>query len=392
MSTQLGTIALIDGQQSYSIIFNPAFDQVPVNVFLTLAMPNSSGESFSISFDVSSLTENGVTAWLSGIPSAASVGGYIYWEATDIPTSTPTPSVTTNQGGITVPQLFHRIGRRSRTGDYTKLSLTEQTDILEAANAALQKLYNALPVYFKELTEGFVLPAPLAISGVGVTQYSKVVTANTFTSAQFGCTVQLDGDPQWNQVIGTGLLLNPYMGGTGTVGGTVYGDAIFSDIYPLDRIIGNPRFPNQGGWPVGPITQIQSFGQPNWIYQQSIGTPVSWWTQTFGQSQGHAPFVVIKFAPLPNQAYPVNVRIGFWPKRLTFADYQNGATVVVPSQFIEPCFIPGCLEAFMSSPAWLVRGDEDRVWQNARDGENFLRQQPGQIGAPSNKVGTPLGY
>lgn len=388
MSTQLGNTPLVSGQQSYSIVFNPAFSQAPTGFFPSLAMPNSSGEVFDVAFE--SLTASGVTLWLSGIPTGASTGGFIYWQAIGTVESV-SPTVVVD-GGMTVPQLFHRIGRRGRTGDYTKLSLSEQTDILDAANNALQRLYNALPVYFKEQTQGFTLPAPLAISGVAVTQFSKAVTTGTFTAAQFGSSVQLDGDPQWNQIIGTETLLNPYQGATSTVGGTVYGDAIFTTDFPLDRIIGNPRFPNQGGWPIGPITQIQSFGQPNWLYQQAIGTPNSWWTQTFGQSQGKAPFVVIKFAPLPNQAYPVNVRLGFWPKRLTFADYQTGATLVVPSQFLEPCLVPMCFDAFMSSPTWVSRGDDDRITQKAMDGEAFLRQQVAQIGAPNNRVYTPLGF
>lgn len=382
----VGNKALVDGQQSYAITFSPPYLQAPTSFLPSVQMPGSSGEVFTASADLSTLTTTGVTVWLSGIPTAASTGGYINWRAEGVPTG---PS---NQVGMTVPQLFHRMARRTRGGDFTRLSMTEQTDLAEAANAALQRLYQLLPNYFKELTEGFVLRAPTAITGVAVTQHSKTVTIGTFTRAQIGSTVQLDGDPQYNQIIGTETLLSPYMGPTGIVAGTVYGDAIYSDIYPLERIIGNPQFPNNGAWPFGPITKIGGIEQSAWYYQNSIGAPRVWWTQTLGNSQGNSPMVIIKLAPLPDIAYPVNVRLSFWPKRLTLSDYQDASTLVVPPQFLETALIPLALEALMSSPIWVMRGDEDRVWQNAREAEKFIRSQAQQIGAPNNRVFTPYGY
>lgn len=295
---------------------------------------------------------------------------------------------------ITVPELFHRIGRRARGGDFTRLSMTEQTDLMEAANTALQRLYNALPTYFKEQTQGFVLPAPLAISGVGVTQFSKTVTGITFTAAQFGQTVVLDGDAGWNQIIGTDELLNPYMGSTGTVAGTIYGNAIYSETFPLDRIIGNPQFvlPQNGPLWGNAIVRANSDATGWWWYSQNIGVPQLWWPQVFGNSQGNAPIMVLRFAPAPSSAMAVNVRIGFWPKRITLADYDAATDLVVPDQFIEASLIPMCLQAFMSSPAWQVRGDESVVELKGDKGELFARNQPGQIGAPSNKIFTPIGF
>ncbi len=395
MPRQTGTTPLVAGQQSYAISFSPAFAIPPV-FFPSVQMSSSSGEIFIVNADVSTLTATGVTVWLSGIPTVASLGGNITWEADGAAAGTTV--VTNLQGGITVPQLFHRIARRSRTADFTKLSMSELTDVLEAANIALQKVFSSLPVRFKEQTQGFALPGPLALTAVGVTQFSKTVTAATFTAAQLGATVRLDGDPQWNQVLGTDTLLNPYMGATGAVSGTVYGDACFSEDYPFDRILGNPRFPNQGTWPwtINPLNSPGWMGMGAaygwWLLPQSTGVPITWWTQEMGISQGRGPAVILKFAPLPNIAYPVSVRFTFWPRRLTLTDYLSGSTVVVPSQFVEPGLIPLALEAFMSSPAWKVRGDEDRVWQNARDAEKYLTSQPAQIGPPNNRIYTPLGF
>jgi len=293
---------------------------------------------------------------------------------------------------IRTVQLFNRIGRRARGGDFTKLSMNEQEDIMEAANAALQRLYNALPTYFKEQTQGFVLPAPLAITGVGVTQFGKTVTGYTFTSAQFGQTVVLDGDPGWNQIIGTNDLLNPYMGSTGTVNGTIYGNAIYSQTYPFDRVIGNPQYANGSQSVLYQNSIVTAGTAPSWYLNQQVGFPQVCWTQVFGNSQGNTPLMVLCFAPAPDQAYAINVRMAFWPKRLTLADYDSNTEIVVPDQFIEPSLIPMAIQAFMGSPAWQDRGDERAVEMRGDKGEAFAKNQLGSIGSPNNRVFTPCGY
>jgi len=391
-----GSTPLIDGQQSYAIVFSPAFALPPVFT-PAVEMPNSSGEIFAAAY--TNLSASGVTVWLSGLPTSASAGGNVTWTAEGA--SSPVTVTTELQGGITVPQLFHRLARRSRTGDFTKLSLTELTDIVEAANVGIQKVYNALPIYFREQTQGFVLPAPVTIS-TDVTQYSKTVSDSTFTAAQFGATVRLDGDPAWNQVIGTNELLNPYLGESGTVSGTVYGDSLFSSTYPMDRIIGGPRFPNpnQALWPIDPLSGQGGQGwwgngvYGAWLWRNSMGIPTAWWPQVFGNSQGHAPMVVLKFAPMPTTAMTVNVRMSFWPKRVTLADYLAATTLPCPSQFIEPALIPMCREAYMDSPSFLSRGprDDAAMMQKAEFAENYLRSQPAYISTPNNRIVVPLGF
>lgn len=391
--TQTGSTPLVAGQQSYVITFPVAFSVTPSFFGPSLAMPNDNGEVFSVDYDLSTLTASGVTVWLSGVPSSASDGGVISWLALGAEAPLP-PSSSPNFTGITTVALCNRIGRRGRGGDFTKLSLNGQQDTIEAANAALQRLYNALPTYFKEQTQGFVLPAPLAISGVGVNQFGKTVTGITFTSAQFGMTVVLDGDPGWNQIIGENALLNPYMGSTGTVSGTIYGNAIHSDTYPLDRIIGNPVFANQNLFPLTPlsVSSASGLGAPSWLWYQQIGVPCTWWPQVFGNSQGSKPIMVLKFAPAPQQAYAVNVRMGFWPKRITLTDYDNNSELPVPDQFIEKSLIPMAVEEFMASPEFQNNNDAALLTARGQAGENFARLQLGQIGSPCNRVGTPTGF
>jgi hypothetical protein len=78
---QTGNVALVAGTQSYAIVFSPAFGAAPGFIGGSVLMPTSSGETFEVAFDLSTLTASGVTAWLSGIPTAASDGGSINWIA-----------------------------------------------------------------------------------------------------------------------------------------------------------------------------------------------------------------------------------------------------------------------------------------------------------------------
>ena len=286
--------------------------------------------------------------------------------------------------------LYSRIARRSRTGDFTKLSFMEQQDIAEAANAALAQTYNALPTYFKEITEGFTLAPPQAIT-LAVVNGSYDVPDDSFTDAQIGRSVVLDGDPAWNQVVSTDRLLNAYLGPTGTANGTLYGDAIYSTRYPFDRVIGNPTFANPNlGFFAG--RQIQRANQAGWPYAQQVGLPLVWWPVMLGNSQGNEPLMVLKFSPAPNQQYTVDIRMSYWSKRLTPADYTDNTVLTVPDQFLESVLIPLALQAFMGSPAWLSKPDDGLVIDRAVAALQFAKLQLGQVASPNNKVGTPIGF
>lgn len=294
---------------------------------------------------------------------------------------------------MTTIEFLHRIGRRAREADFTKLSLSEKTDLLESANAALGQVYNALPIYFKELTQGFLFPAPVTLS-LAVTNNSRQMASDVFTSDQLGRTVVLPGDPAWNQIIATDELLNPYLGPTGTVDAIIYGDAVYSTRSPFDRIVGNPRFNNQqAGFLFGNGELTKAFGGTLWPFEQNVGRPVVWWTQPLGNSQGNSPILVLKVAPAPDRDYVLDVRLAFWAKRLTLTDYTDASALPVPDQFLETALIPLAVRNLMSTPVWVSKSkaDDDRVEQRALEATIFLKNQPAQM-APNNKIFCPVGY
>jgi hypothetical protein len=259
-------------------------------------------------------------------------------------------------------------------------------DLISSANSALQESYNILPDYFKNKPVGFTLAAPATVS-LTVVAGSDSVQTSAFTAAQFGRSVIIDGDSQTNQIIGTAKLLNAYQGGTGTATATIYGDSVFTDQYPLDRVLDNPRFTGHDDWPL-----FHSEGMASELVVPEVGLPRYWWAETFGNSQGVTPMLCIKFFPYPSIAYPISMRFSFWAKRLTLSDYDSNTTLPIPDQFIDTALVPLGKRAFMSSPAWEDRKDADLVMAAAQRAEDFLRKQPGQIAVPDNRISTPLGY
>ncbi len=289
-----------------------------------------------------------------------------------------------------IVELIHRTARRARTGDFTQLNLAEKGDVMQAVNAAMQKVYNVLPMYFKTMTVGFLLPAPLTVS-VQVTNGSKELGADAFSASQLGSTVVIPGDSAWNQVADTNLLQNPYMGETGTVDATVYGDAVFSERYPFDRIMGNPQFADQTQMPLIRRT-VQNATVPYLGLTPSIGQPSIWWVQPNGNAQGGLPVLFLRLFPLPAQAYAITVPLAFWPMRVTLEDYQANAVIPVPDQFLDACLVPLAVRALMDTPAFQTRGDEQTLKESALEADQFLKLQPGQVGSPSNRIGTPVGF
>lgn len=76
---QVGSEALVNGQQSYDIVFPAAFSAAPRLFSPTLQLGGDNAETFTLGWD--NLTANGVRVWLNGAPTAASAGSQINWLA-----------------------------------------------------------------------------------------------------------------------------------------------------------------------------------------------------------------------------------------------------------------------------------------------------------------------
>jgi len=81
VGVQAGRVALVNGQQSYAIVFPTPFSAPPQKIDPFIMMASSTGELFVAGVDLTTVTVNGCTIWLNGVPTAASTGGYLGWIA-----------------------------------------------------------------------------------------------------------------------------------------------------------------------------------------------------------------------------------------------------------------------------------------------------------------------
>ena len=296
---------------------------------------------------------------------------------------------------MTTVQYLERVARRTKQGLLTSLSLTEQNDVLQAANAALMRLYNALPEYLREQTQGFTLAAPVTLTNISVTAGSTAVSSGVFSPTQIGCSVLIAGDPSYNQILGTSQLRNPYNGPTGVAATvTVYGDALYSTTYPFDRVIGNPTYTNTGQVSLSPMNIGRQNGESNWILNTGPAMPRAWWMQYLGNSQGALPGAVLKFLPFPDQAYPIKIRMSFWPLRLLQQDIQAATTLTVPDQFLETALIPMAVKDLMGTASWnsISKESDAMAIQSDKDAMYFLKDQIADPAAPANGQYCPIGF
>lgn len=228
-------------------------------------------------------------------------------------------------------------------------------DIANAFSAALQRIASDGPMEGREVPAGAFLNGPTQVT-ITATNGSKVISALTpWSSWMEGCTIRIFGDGQDNELLGQTQLVRPFMGSTGTlIQCTVYGDCLTQD-NTVGKIV-NPMYLGNR-WILIPATNREMFlqlslfpqvtfttglpagiGVPNWgfplFFQKTVGIPRTWFVDAaYDQSLGFTKRR-IRFAPLPDQPYPVAYTVGVNPPRITVDDivapaYQSGANIVV---------------------------------------------------------------
>ncbi len=121
--------------------------------------------------------------------------------------------------------LGNRLARDLNVKNLADLTADGLQAVLDAINAAIQKLDAVAPAISKTTLGAFAIAAPVTIS-IDVVNGSTAIAAGTFESDQYGRTVRIDGDTIDNQITSLTTLLHPHGGPTGTVNATIYSDAI----------------------------------------------------------------------------------------------------------------------------------------------------------------------
>ena len=76
---QTGSVNLVAGTQSYAVAFSPALTGAPSDIQIQVYMNDVDGEVLFASVQKDTITANGFTFWLNGVP--ADTGGVANWVA-----------------------------------------------------------------------------------------------------------------------------------------------------------------------------------------------------------------------------------------------------------------------------------------------------------------------
>jgi hypothetical protein len=208
-------------------------------------------------------------------------------------------------------------------------------DVAMAITAAVQEIAAQGPSEVREAPGYAVLHAPTSIS-LNVTTGSATVSAvSGWSTWMQGCTVRISGDDQDNELLSSTRLARAYLGATGSVTATVYGDAVTLD-ETVGKVIAPLWLPNQlplfpatnrmdfmrlGGYPL--VTDSSGLAAPlpfYLYYRKPVSRPWVWFIDAaYDASLGYTQRR-IRFSPMPAQAYSIAYTAAINPPRFTKDD------------------------------------------------------------------------
>lgn len=262
-------------------------------------------------------------------------------------------------------------------------------ELLDAINGGLQALNALAPNHTKETKASLVLPAPTSIS-IAVEAGSAEFTGYTVDEADLYCTVRIDGDGVDNQITGSGMLLHPYGGITGTVNATIYHDAaLIGDGF--EALVGQPFVLETRKFltPYPGTSPIFSY----WSERQAKA-PCFYVIEGNGRNNNPPAPKVFRVESLPERLYRLQVGAKLAPARVGFADLNNDtAEVPFRPDHVELYLLPVCRGILADSAHWEDKegkGDARAGSENAK--ANYSALVSPYVSTPQNAVGTPYGF
>lgn len=286
---------------------------------------------------------------------------------------------------MTSVEIIDRLARKHRRLGGSALTVAEVQDALYAINLALQALYQALPVEYREKTVHVLVPAPRAVT-LSATNGSATLGASAFTTGEVGRTVVSSGDDIWHRVADEDALAAAWLGSTGSHSATVYGDAVAGDGYPFERMLSAPVLLE--GSRERELVQIRDL-RDTYEPGTRIGEPRYYWLSPQGNSQGEEPLVLLRVLPIPDRAYRLRYRASFGPRRVKFTDVANAAPLPVPDNYAE-ALVSMCGIHLASFPGWNI--DTRLAAEERATALRFVALNKTTLRASTNQVGTPAGY
>lgn len=209
-------------------------------------------------------------------------------------------------------------------------------DALFALNGAMQEIHAAQPLVNMEESTGGYLHGPTAVT-LTATAGSQVISAlTTYAAWMLGCTIRVQGDDQDNEIVSATRLARPFVGNSGAgLSAVVYGDCLtlpsnysraiapvcLPNQLPLPICDSMDEFLRLAGWPAVVGLDGRATSTPFFYFiRKSIARPLVVLAQGAYDATLSSIPRRLRFAPMPDQAYPVGFRAALTAPRYTRAD------------------------------------------------------------------------
>jgi hypothetical protein len=287
---------------------------------------------------------------------------------------------------MTVFSFIQRLTRDLVQTNPANLTAEERQQVIDCANASLQRMHDLAPDHSKVTAISLYLGAPKQIS-IDVTNGSNAFSGYVATDADLYCTIKIDNDDIENQVIGYSELLHPYSGATGTVNATIYYDAVALPAQYSD-IASNPKYADSRI----ELLQGQFPQRHRLLYRFAVGEPECWMVEANAQQDDFRS--VFRVDRLPTRAIRLKATARLAPPRINFLDSLSANTALpIRPEHVESYLLPMVRGMLAETSLW--RDVETRASASKRGEEAEIRYEimiPKQNATPSNTVGTPIGF
>lgn len=294
-------------------------------------------------------------------------------------------------------QFMASLARRHAGKGAGDLSAAEVSAVVEAMNAGLVKMFEALPPHWRSREVVFSGSPRLDIACV-LTHGSATLGAAVFQPEEVGRSVLFaqGGDAAWHRVAAPDRLVMPWLGASGTWQGSVYPDALAPTglLARVQRLADHPVVILEDGHrrtlrllPTGEgaraVADRPSLGTPQYYEVESSGFVLA-----EGSGQGS-----LRVWPLPLTAVRVVASAELWPLPVSVAlagAGEGGPQLPIPEAAMEEA-LDLCGPALALLPGWQVRSYNLCVVK-AAGAEQRLSNFPTVLHRPHHTVGTPAGY
>lgn len=302
-------------------------------------------------------------------------------------------------------QLSQRLARNLLVPDQFNLNADVALDVLNAINGGLAMYYRNVPGIYKRTTLSHTVRRPRQVALTFQSQYSRLVANDTFVVRDQGCTIRFANGSADNIVTGPNSLLDNYLRTDLTVDGTLYSDSVpIQDV--IEHIIGFVRLYTDSQAEATIISRDERLrggraysrrgdGEdciPAFASLNTIGRPQFYYLDPMGASQGAEPEFLLRLAPLPDLDYTIRMEAELATQRLLMSDLTNPREIYVASNAIDDILIPLCEGELITSRWWADKDQKADVKTRQTDALGRIKQLSSDVGPPSHRIGTPVGW